>query len=240
MNWLFWKEYRQNRAIVIALLVMLAVPHLFGLYAMWYQWHEWRLTGFSWQTLLEAWESILIVASLCSLGISQVALAFIGGNAIAGERADRSAEFQAYLPLTRKKILVGKLLLALLIAAAIWLINPVIVWGALASSNQGMPSPPVVPLFMIHIAITGLVFFCVAWFFSTILRSPTFSVVAGLVTPLIIWSLVLYGNYLIQGDDHWKPGTESVLQICEVCISFAVALSGFGFGTWLYLRRVEP
>ncbi len=34
MNWLFWKEYRQNRVIVIALLVMLVVPHLFGLYAM--------------------------------------------------------------------------------------------------------------------------------------------------------------------------------------------------------------
>ena len=160
----------------------------------------------------------------------------IGGNAIAGERADRSAEFQVYLPLTRKKILAGKLLLVLAIAAAISLINPLIVWSALASADPRMPDPSEVQLIMIHIAITGLVFFCVAWFFSTILHSPTFSVAAGLATPLIIFSLILYGNYLIQGDPL-KPGTESILRICYVGISLALALPSFGFGTWLYLRR---
>ena len=43
-----------------------------------------------------------------------------------------------------------------------------------------------------NIAITGLTFFCVAWFFSSILTSPTISIVAGLITPLIIWSIILY------------------------------------------------
>jgi ABC-type transport system involved in multi-copper enzyme maturation permease subunit len=232
MNWLFWKEYRQNRVIVIALLVMLVVPHLFGLYAMWY---EWRYCP--WQKFLQEWRQILVVASLYSLGISQAAIALIGGNAIAGERADRSAEFQAYLPLTRKKILAGKLLLVLAIAAAIWLTNPlIIVWTTLPSANREIGD---VDALMMNVAITGLVFFCMAWFFSAILRSPTFSVAAGLVAPVIVWSLIMYGNYLVQGD-HWKPETELVLQTCYVCISLAVALPSFGFGTWLYLRRVEP
>jgi len=157
MRWLFWKEYRQNRVVVIALLLMLVVPHLFGLFGMWYEWRENPR-----QLLLVDWRQILVFASLYSLGISQVALALIGGNAIAGERADRSAEFQVYLPLTRKKILAAKLLLVLAIAAVIWLINPLIVWS-LASSGNNLPIQTDLPSFMIYAAITGLVFFCVAW-----------------------------------------------------------------------------
>ncbi len=233
MNWLFWKEYRQNLVIVIALLLMLGVPHLFGLFGMWDEWHR----G-SWQRLHEMWRQILAVSSLFSLMLSQVALAVIGGNAIAGERADRSAEFQAYLPLTREKILAAKLLLVLAIVAMIWLIDPLIVWGIVASSVNHPPVADVAPV-MIIVAITGLVFFCVAWFFSTFLRSPTFSVVAGLMTPAIIASLIWYGFYLAQGN-QWRPGTDLIFQICYVCISLAVALPSFGFGTWLYLRRVEP
>ncbi len=233
MNWLFWKEYRQNRVVVIALLVMLVVPHLFGLYAMEWEWRE-----HSWQTLLHDWREILLYASLYSLVISQVALALIGGNAIAGERADRSAEFQVYLPLPREKILTAKLLLVLAIAATIWLINPLIVCSTLASSDSHLQMFGDASTFMLNTAITGLVFFCAAWFFSTILRSPTFSVIAGLVTPLIIISLILFGMYLIYGDRE-IPGAESIIQICYLCLSLAVALPSFGFGTWLYLRRVE-
>ncbi len=91
-----------------------------------------------------------------------------------------------------------------------------------------------------HIAITGLVFFCVAWFFSTILRSPTFCVAAGLVVPLIVISLIAYVTYLVQGIGRGNPEIDRVIKICYVCISLAVALPSFGFGTWLYLRRVEP
>jgi ABC-type transport system involved in multi-copper enzyme maturation permease subunit len=240
MNWLFWKEYRQNRVIVIALLVMLIVPHLFGLYAMWAGWHRVNLEVASWETILNAWKTILVYASLYSLALSQVALALIGGNAIAGERADRSAEFQVYLPITRKKILAAKLLLALAITAVIWLINPLIVCGTLSTMNRGvLRDPSMVPGVMIYSAVIGLTFFCVAWFFSSIIRSPTFSIVAGLVTPFIIWSLILYVNYLIQGD-QWGHETENILVISYWSISLAIALPSFGFGTWLYLRRVEP
>jgi hypothetical protein len=95
------------------------------------------------------------------------------------------------LPLTRRKILAGKLLLVLAIAAVIWLINPLIVWRTLASADRALRDTSAVPCVMINAAITGLLFFCVAWFFSTILTSSTFSVAAGLVAPLIIWSIML-------------------------------------------------
>ncbi len=233
MNWLFWKEYRQNRVVVFALVVMMIVPHLFGLYAMGYQWaHR------GWETLLQDWRGILAMTSVYSFVISQVALAVIGGNVIAGERADRSAEFQIYLPLTRKRILAGKLLLVSAIAAAIWLINPLIILGVWASANFEQ-FPKEISESLTNPAITGLVFFCMAWFFSTFLRSPTFSVISGLATPVIIWSLISFGWYLVHGET-WYGGKESILQTWYVCLSLAVVFPSFGIGTWLFLRRVEP
>jgi ABC-type transport system involved in multi-copper enzyme maturation permease subunit len=233
MNWLFWKEYRQNRVVVITLLLTLIVPHAFGLYAIIYDWHR-----NSWQSL-PRWQETLCGASIYSLGLSQLALALIGGNAIAGERADRSAEFQAYLPLSREKILAGKLLLVLAIVAVIWSINPLIVWSTM-SSWGGRPPIPSMSTFMINTAITGLVFFCAAWFFSQFLRSPTFSFAAGLATPAVIISLMAYGAYLILDKHESDKVVESMLQTGYVCVSLAVAVFSFGIGTWLYLRRVEP
>ena len=45
--------------------------------------------------------------------ISQLSIALIGGNAISGERVDRSAEFLYSLPIARRKLLASKLLFAL-------------------------------------------------------------------------------------------------------------------------------
>ena len=33
MNWLFWKDYRENRLVVFTALFLLLTPHLFALYA---------------------------------------------------------------------------------------------------------------------------------------------------------------------------------------------------------------
>ena len=233
MKWLFWKEYRQNRVIVFALFFLLILPHLCGLYAIW--------NGLRTPDNEHAWENILIITSIYSFAISQVALALIGGNAIAGERVDRSAEFQAYLPITRKKILAGKMLLTLAIAAVIWLTNPPIVWSLLHlidKGNMGLDAPFFVEGFT-NIALTGLTFFCVAWFFSSILTSPTISIVVGLIAPLIIWSVILYIAYLILGE-RWTPRVWEILEFSYRGACAALAVVGFVLGTWLYLRRVEP
>ena len=217
MNWLFWKECRQNRVIIIALLAVLVVPQLFGLYGMWNDWRWMSKRAYPWHLIHEGWLRILFGASYVSLIISQIALALIGGNVIAGERADRSAEFQVYLPLTRKKIFAAKLLLALAIAIVIWTINPLILWSTFASASPGSERPDL-PKFILLIATTGLVFFCVAWFFSSSSATPRSRSPAGLVSPLIIWLLIMYGAYLAQGE-HWKAGTEETLKTCYLGIS---------------------
>jgi ABC-type transport system involved in multi-copper enzyme maturation permease subunit len=234
MNWLFWKEYRQNRIIVFALLFLLILPHLCGLYAITSRIH-------SHPEDVGIWKPITFVATLYSFAISQIGLALIGGNAIAGERVDRSAEFLAYLPLTKQKILSGKLLMALSIAGIIWLTNPPLIWGLLCSSDRrefGMDAPIILEV-MTNIAITGLIFFCVSWLLSSIFISPTFSIVGGLVFPLILWSLIMYTAYLICGD-QWHPPVMKAMEYSYQGLCVALAPICFGLGTWLYLRRVEP
>ena len=55
-----------------------------------------------------------------SLAASQLLLAVMGGAAIAGERADRSAEILAYLPAGRMRRLIFKLAIVATTAATGW------------------------------------------------------------------------------------------------------------------------
>jgi ABC-type transport system involved in multi-copper enzyme maturation permease subunit len=198
-------------------------------------WEEWHYGG--WQRFREYWWQTLAAVTVYSFALSQVALAVIGGNVIAGERADRSAEFQIYLPLPRTKILAAKLLLVLAIAAVVWAINPFVAWIALSlNTNEVVRISFDLPPILFFSAITGLVFFCVAWFFSTVLRSPTFSVVAGLSAPAIIFSLILFVNYLLRGE----LSIDSRGMDIYAALSVAVAIASFAVGTWLFLRRIEP
>ena len=114
MKWLIWKEYRVQRLVLIVGAVLLVLPYamVLGLF---------RFAPV--RGSLADWCMGLLVAAAYSVGISQLTMALLGGNAIAGERADRSAEFVAYLPLTRARILAAKLTVVLLGVAAIWVPN---------------------------------------------------------------------------------------------------------------------
>ena len=242
MNWLLWKEYRQNRVVVWATLVVLVLPHLIALYAACTEAGQKRyeIVGASSQRL-PAWpcfERDLAVSSFYGLVFAQVTLGLIGGNAIAGERADRSAEFQAYLPIPRTKIVAAKLALSAAIAAVIWLPNLLIIFILRAVANPSdfpAGTPAMVAMVLINTAITGSVFFAVAWFVSSFLRSPAISVCAGLVTPALIAGNFLFVAYVF--DQRWIDNRfESLYR--AVCVAIAPAC--FAAGTWIVLRRAEP
>jgi ABC-type transport system involved in multi-copper enzyme maturation permease subunit len=228
MTWLLWKEYRQNRLIAYTALFLVAVPYVVGLYVLW-KWGIRVLAGHP------QWKACLVGSGIYSIGLSQLAVALIGGNSIAGERIDRSAEFQAYLPIPRRKILAAKLLLALLIVASIWLPNGLILWGTCDEliPRGGRIDLGVVEMFG-NIAIVGLTMFCVAWFVSSFVNSPTFAVCAGLVAPLTVVGGILFVTYLREIPE------QPLLEILFPAICVTLSATCFVIGTWLYLRRVEP
>jgi ABC-type transport system involved in multi-copper enzyme maturation permease subunit len=232
MNWLLWKDYRQNRLVVFVGLFILLLPYVIGILATLYQICHGYMAP-------QVWQMCFSGSSLYSFILSQLTIALIGGNAIAGERVDRSAEFLASLPISRRKKLASKLLLAMAIVAVIWLLNAPLLW-CLANSVP-ITNPRDLEwfvFFMKGIAIAGLVFFCVGWCLSAFLSSPTFAVAGGLISPLLIGGCFALYDYLF-GLPHDEVGVE-IEQIWLSAICVTLALVSFGLGTWYYLRRVEP
>jgi ABC-type transport system involved in multi-copper enzyme maturation permease subunit len=226
MKWLFWREYRLNRLILITGAVLLLLPCVTAL-----------IIALRWVPKTGAnIVELFFGASVYGLALSQLTLALLGGNAMAGERADRSAEYVAYLPVSRLSRLICKLGLAAVTALVIWGVSlPV-----LAVLRSILPRNYVDEemLFLAFVAITGLVFFCVSWFISSLQSSPTFAICGGLVTPLVIvmiWQAVAWLSEMRQG-----PEFDQIIGIGYTVTCLLVAVICFSVGTWYYLRRIEP
>ena len=80
MNWLIWKEYRVNRAILSFGVLMVLLPYLSVLCIAWYN---------EWSTVVKLARG-LNASSFYSLVFGQLVLTLLGGNAFAGEPQDRS------------------------------------------------------------------------------------------------------------------------------------------------------
>lgn len=224
MNWLVWREYRLNRLILIVGLVLLFLPYALALLTL--LWSKRNPEVFV----------LLGFAAIYSMGLSQLTVALLGGNAIAGERADRSARFVAYLPLSRTRRLVSKLILATAAVAVLWGVNlppALILLGMIPESHTGQHE--VVLGVLVYGSITGLTFYGVAWLVSSLQSSPTFAVCAGLVTPAFIFL-----GLLMAGSQVNVPLSNQFMAIGYAAICPIVALVCFSVGTWYYLRRVEP
>jgi ABC-type transport system involved in multi-copper enzyme maturation permease subunit len=229
MRWLLWKDYRNNRLVVIAALCFLLVPHLLAL-------------SFSWRGVSDGpdarlrWAEIFFASSLYGFCIAQVVIALVGGNAIAGERVDRSAEFLASLPIPRGRILVSKLLLAVAIIAVIWLTDGLALWYTmkLLYQHRGIDYAAALS-WLATAAITAMTFFCVAWCLSAFLSSAVIAVCGGLVAPLIAISTPMFIAYLLGSP---MQDFDPVPWFRGICLTLAPIC--FGLGTWHYLRRVEP
>ena len=117
MNSLLWREYRLNRWILVFCAAAILVSYLLGFLLNHYA--------------LDDGDDIGAAATFM---LSLLTVALLAGNAIAGERADRSAEFIAYLPLRRSSTLASKLflhLIAIVVLSAVnlWVLKQGVVSG---------------------------------------------------------------------------------------------------------------
>jgi hypothetical protein len=248
MSWLLWKDYRQNRVAFYSALFFMAFPHLFAVFAVccdvWLEQH--REPGVLLSRRPDQWIGYFATATVCGFVFSQLSIAVVGGNAFAGERADRSAEFLVSLPISKGKIILSKLIVSLALALAIWLISSLILaslaaaHGELSFDTRGRANDFADMGRVIGcVAIVSATFFCVAWGLSSFLTSSTFSVLGGLFTPLlVVWGIMLVGYFLHVDFDRQDGGNLLRLLFNAVCLTISPLC--FGLGTWYYLRRVEP
>jgi len=224
MNWLIWREYRLNRLILIVGLGLLLLPYAIALMVLlWARFHPgvFQVFGF---------------ALLYSVILTQLTQALLGGNAIAGERNDRSAQFVAYLPLSRPRRLRAKLSVIAAATVVFWGANLLILLFVLGTAPEANPRfYDLIRNALPYSAITGLVFFGVAWLVSSLQSSPTFAVCGGLITPLVIIMGLHWGAWVTGPPTFDRFAAIAYAAICPI-----VAVVCFSIGTWYYLRRVEP
>ena len=236
---LIWKDYRANRLVLIVGAFLVIAPYLVTAFLFW-------RSHFVELDRLDPWrppplEIALFGAAFYSLGLSCLTFALLGGNLIAGERADGSAEFLGSLPPSRAEILASKGILVLIVSLVIWggnLLSTSLVWSeiyaALNDMGKGREQVIIFGQVLTGIGATGLVLFGVGWLASSLVSSPAFAVLAALVVPPVVGAL-LSGCYVYlawpaeKAIGSWYIGICAPLGLlCLVC------------GTWYYLRRIEP
>jgi len=228
MTALLWKDYRLNRLLLGFGLLMLAIPLLIGVsYNLYLQWRY----DESWWTQ-RFWQGI----ACASLGLSLFTFAMLGASAIAAERADRSAEFLAYLPASRRAIITSKAIIAIGAGLFIWIVNLVLCY-VVAPHGGGGPedamarSSDALTVMIPPLAATSVLLFGAGWFWSSFMPGHAIS------TGLSFSTLAFVGCSL--GSWEYLSGS-SMVEKWYVPICLTLGIIGFVAGTVCYLRRVEP
>lgn len=156
-------------------------------------------------------------------------VALLSAHGLAGERADRSGEFIAYLPLGRWRILASKLFLPLI---AILVISTVYLLGL----QSGLAH--LVDLFAL--VITLLLVFGVCWLVSSFQSSTVIAFVSGAAAPVFIVVYMLVSSNLGPSMHEMTPKDIVAFTLRYAAICIPVAIACFGVGTWNFLSRVEP
>lgn len=228
---LVWKDLRVNSLPLKAGTAMWLAPY--GLAAM--------IVGTTtslWDeaTPNAAWAVLLATGSYFSVMCSQAALAMLSGHSISAERTDRSAEFLAYLPPSKRQILASKIIVLAGAAAVVWVgscgVRLFAEWLAgdgnsteLLLANQ----PPLARLAAIGMAGIGG-----GWCASAMLESSGPSVTLAFATPLVVLALVSLATYLTGWPDQFTFARVYFTS----CTVTGIVL--FAAGCVYFLRRIEP
>ncbi len=248
MKALLWKEYRQNRSVLIAGVVAFVLPFVIVICVELYRDLFWSTNNWGpqvWQVWLEKW----LVPTMGSGCLSLLTWALLGGYSLTGERYDRSAEFLAYLPISRRTALTHKIIFNVGTCLIIYLLYRLILAGIVAAYYQkfsaegrlpvqpnelaDMIAPP-----LLYMTATALLMFCVAWLFSSFLNSPAIDTCIGLASPLIVSMGVWFWAWVVDPpfeSARQAPAEEWYLYTCLILSPLA-----FLIGSLCYVRRTEP
>ena len=226
MNALLWKDYRVNRTVVILGLALLFGPLVAAVAIKLVEQMRYGEPIY--------WFDVMAKVGAVTLGLSLLTLAFLGGNAFAGERADRSAEFMAYLPPTRARKLASKVIFAL--GSAVVVVGVTLLIGYCLAPALGDPSEDMVQFRRVTSSVmlpTAAFIFGAAWCASSFLSSPTYAVGIGFALPWLLFLALALVEYWVEIEDF-------DFGLWYIMIAVLLAMLAFLAGCGIYLKRVEP
>lgn len=223
---LIWKDLRVNRPVLV-----LAAAFALACYAMMAVTASLDPTASSgpWGPWIGA---VLLAGSVASHAVSQISISVLAGNIIAVERIDRSAEFLAYLPASRRTILsakaavLGGVVFALTVIHLIGAVSAIALVGSPTSRQNEFD-----PLLLGVISAFGFCGSGVGWLASCMVRSNAIAILLAMSSPILT---ALTTRLVVFVFD---PLNSTPFYVVAWLI---VGATGFVWGTRHYLRRVEP
>ena len=230
MRMLLSKDIRLNRMVLLIGAAMVFLPY--GIAAAFALNEAYASSA----PIHRSWPNLLLAANHFCLMFWPVVAALLGGNAFACERADRSAEFLAYLPPSRRQIATSKLSVVLIATLVFWGLNLLLFW--LGRSHIGDDTFQYLDLSEAapksSFAAIGVLTFGVGWLVSSVAKNTGPAAVIGLASPAVLFGLMQGTTWLFgwPNNDHfgrWFVG-------CGLSIGLLASVGGWH----LYLSRREP
>jgi len=224
---LLWKDYRVNLWLLTLAVALLIGPPLC---AAALNLHGQLTIG----SAPRAWADLLVLTAPFSLAAQLLTIVMLGANAFAAERADRSAEFLAYLPPSRWANVASKAIFAIGVCVFVWGAGLMTIY--VVAPQVGVVSADLVEFrdgLLPTLAASSVMLFGVAWLGSTFLSSHTFATGLGIAGPLALLGVLQLWHY------YFAPsGFELGYWYRALC--WPLGLAAFVAGTVYYVRRVEP
>ncbi len=227
MKALLWKDFRINMFVLgLGIVFLLGPPIVFTGVNVY--------SDLRYSVLALGWPDMLVLVSSYGLAFQLLTVAMLGGVAVAAERADRSAEFLAYLPPSRLVVLTSKAIIAVGASVLIWC-------AGVAVGYYVAPLVGVVPeghisfrdALVPNLTAAAVILFGVAWFASTLLSSHALATGVGIAAPVTLLCGLAGVAYFLGSPAFDLAGWYRSLGVVLGVVAFAA-------GTAYYLRRVEP
>jgi ABC-type transport system involved in multi-copper enzyme maturation permease subunit len=197
-------------------------------------WLTWLLRG---PSMAKYGGDYISTMGFAALFLTIALAALLGGDSFAAERRDKTADFLAMLPVTRRKIILSKLILGAAIILILWamalgtLVLSTIVTPMEFRQLGGDTQSPWYPI-LCCMALT-IMAYGTSWLLSIFLKEPlgaTILAVMGMVAIMTLVGVYVSRNRMTDEDSFWMFSY----------LPLVVGIFSWIAGSCHYARRVEP
>jgi ABC-type transport system involved in multi-copper enzyme maturation permease subunit len=235
------KEWRLSRAILIGCLVTLLMPYVFSVANLWIS--PPRGANVEPRDYVDA----IKFAAFASLVITVIFAAAFGGQAFAGERRERTAEFLAMLPVSRGAIIASKLVVPAVSLMTLIVLHVLVLLAcdewALGIGLRRPDGEDVLYSSMFAVAYV-VAFFSISWALSTFLQSAALAAVITIGIGIsMFFGMLAWGERLsrfLRERYHAPSDNEAMTMVVISAMVAAIGIAAIVGSSMVYRRRVEP